>query len=230
MWFCRSLKGANVSGLCFQCTTTKSLELAIPLYLCIFVVAKAHATQTPLRYVKDVPSISELRHSRQSLAGASERMSRSGGCPYPGGPPQQQNNARRQRPRSRNNNLPRPGSRYSLADSTHTLNRDYEESNWTDHDMDIYMARNPTTRGGLVPLWCSDDDRCYCCGCYYCCPGVKFDGTLKLLHYGANFVLVAAVWPALFFGVVRRLTRRFSRCVHEKNSFFLVILSSRSSD
>uniref|UniRef100_A0ABD2XEQ8 LRRCT domain-containing protein n=1 Tax=Trichogramma kaykai TaxID=54128 RepID=A0ABD2XEQ8_9HYME len=98
----------------------------------------------------------DLRHSRQSLASRN-----GGGCPYPGGPGSQ-SSARRQRPRSRTNNnqhhqqqqqhLPRPGSRYSLAESTHTLNRDYEESNWTDHDMDIYMARNPTTRGGLVPL------------------------------------------------------------------------------
>ncbi|XP_057327727.1 leucine-rich repeat and fibronectin type-III domain-containing protein 3 [Microplitis mediator] len=105
----------------------------------------------------------ELRQSRQSLAAASDRMSRNG---YPGNtnmPPHA--SARRQRPRSRNRTIepsshqqqqqqpppPRPGSRYSLADSTHTLNN-YEESNWTDHDMDIYMSRNPTTRSGLVPL------------------------------------------------------------------------------
>ncbi|XP_074097350.1 leucine-rich repeat and fibronectin type-III domain-containing protein hattifattener isoform X2 [Cotesia typhae] len=103
----------------------------------------------------------ELRQSRQSLAAASDRMSRNG---YPGNnnlPPHA--SARRQRPRSRNRTMepshqqqqqpppPRPGSRYSLADSTHTLNN-YEESNWTDHDMDIYMSRNPTTRSGLVPL------------------------------------------------------------------------------
>lgn len=45
-------------------------------------------------------------------------------------------------------------SRYSTAGSTHTLNNYCDTSdNWTDHDMDIYMARNPTTRNGLVPLW-----------------------------------------------------------------------------
>ncbi|XP_034475142.1 uncharacterized protein LOC117782223 isoform X2 [Drosophila innubila] len=44
-------------------------------------------------------------------------------------------------------------SRYSTAGSTHTLNNYCDTSdNWTDHDMDIYMARNPTTRNGLVPL------------------------------------------------------------------------------
>lgn len=63
----------------------------------------------------------------------------------------------RQRPRSRNRDQPvvgRPGSRYSTAGSTHTLNNYCGDTsdNWTDHDMDIYMARNPTTRGGLVPL------------------------------------------------------------------------------
>jgi len=43
--------------------------------------------------------------------------------------------------------------RYSQAGSTHTLNNYCDTSdNWTDHDMDIYMARNPTTRNGLVPL------------------------------------------------------------------------------
>ncbi|XP_034945639.1 leucine-rich repeat and fibronectin type-III domain-containing protein 3 isoform X2 [Chelonus insularis] len=94
----------------------------------------------------------ELRQSRQSLAAASDRMSRNG---FPGNNLPPHASARRQRPRSRNRtmeqNPPRPGSRYSLADSTHTLNN-YDESNWTDHDMDIYMARNPTTRSGLVPL------------------------------------------------------------------------------
>lgn len=44
-------------------------------------------------------------------------------------------------------------SRYSLAGSTHTLNNYCDTSdNWTDHDMEIYMARNATTRNGLVPL------------------------------------------------------------------------------
>ena len=43
---------------------------------------------------------------------------------------------------------------YSTAGSTHTLNNYCDTSdNWTDHDMDIYMARNATTRNGLVPLW-----------------------------------------------------------------------------
>ncbi|XP_034183932.1 leucine-rich repeat and fibronectin type-III domain-containing protein hattifattener [Osmia lignaria lignaria] len=95
---------------------------------------------------------SELRQSRQSLAGASDRMSRTNFSPshMPS-----HSSARRQRPRSCSRNLeqnpPRPSSRYSIADSTHTLNN-YEENNWTDHDMDIYMARNPTTRTGLMPL------------------------------------------------------------------------------
>lgn len=96
--------------------------------------------------------VAELRQSRQSLAAASDRMSRSN---FSGNHLPPHSSARRQRPRSRNRTLepnpPRPGSRYSLADSTHTLNN-YDENNWTDHDMDIYMARNPTTRGGLVPL------------------------------------------------------------------------------
>ncbi|CAL7949251.1 unnamed protein product [Xylocopa violacea] len=95
---------------------------------------------------------SELRQSRQSLAAASDRMSRTNFSPshMPS-----HSSSRRQRPRSCNRTLeqnpPRPGSRYSIADSTHTLNN-YEENNWTDHDMDIYMARNPTTRTGLMPL------------------------------------------------------------------------------
>ncbi|XP_076667459.1 leucine-rich repeat and fibronectin type-III domain-containing protein hattifattener [Andrena cerasifolii] len=94
----------------------------------------------------------ELRQSRQSLTAASDRMSRTNFSPshMP-----QHTSSRRQRPRSCNRTLeqnpPRPGSRYSIADSTHTLNN-YEENNWTDHDMDIYMARNPTTRTGLMPL------------------------------------------------------------------------------
>lgn len=48
-----------------------------------------------------------------------------------------------------------PPHSYSTAGSTHTLNNYCDTSdNWTDHDMDIYMARNPTTRngGGMVPL------------------------------------------------------------------------------
>ncbi|XP_046465313.1 uncharacterized protein haf [Neodiprion pinetum] len=100
-----------------------------------------------------ISSRPELRQSRQSLAAASDRLSRAS---FPTNQAHQPHtSARRQRPRSRNRTLeqdpPRPGSRYSLADSNHTL-KNYEENNWTDHDMDIYMARNPTTRGGLVPL------------------------------------------------------------------------------
>ncbi|XP_033195282.2 leucine-rich repeat and fibronectin type-III domain-containing protein hattifattener isoform X2 [Bombus vancouverensis nearcticus] len=95
---------------------------------------------------------SELRQSRQSLAAASDRISRTNFSPSHVPP---HSSSRRQRPRSCNRTLeqnpPRPGSRYSIADSTHTLNN-YEENNWTDHDMDIYMARNPTTRTGLMPL------------------------------------------------------------------------------
>ncbi|KAH8402529.1 hypothetical protein KR222_006138 [Zaprionus bogoriensis] len=142
-----------------------------------------------------VNSRPELRQSRQSLAAASERMSRAsyagsihgagggsgvggGGVPGmvggagslmgmsglvgPGGPASiASSNARRSRPRSRSRDQlntthihnHRPGSRYSTAGSTHTLNNYCDTSdNWTDHDMDIYMARNPTTRNGLVPL------------------------------------------------------------------------------
>lgn len=62
---------------------------------------------------------------------------------------------RRSRPRSRSRDRHHRGSssRYSTGGSTHTLNNYCDNSdNWTDHDMDIYMARNPTTRNGLVPL------------------------------------------------------------------------------
>ncbi|KPU73955.1 uncharacterized protein Dana_GF15849, isoform C [Drosophila ananassae] len=141
-----------------------------------------------------VNSRPELRQSRQSLAAASERMSRAsyagsihgggggggngvnggvaGGLPVTslmamsgmvggGGPASIASSARRSRPRSRSRDQlntthihnHRPGSRYSQAGSTHTLNNYCDTSdNWTDHDMDIYMARNPTTRNGLVPL------------------------------------------------------------------------------
>ncbi|XP_069677664.1 uncharacterized protein haf isoform X2 [Periplaneta americana] len=99
----------------------------------------------------------ELRQSRQSLAATSDHMSR---MSYPTSHQHHQpsvTSSRRQRPRSRTRDhqsgLQRPGSRYSTAGSTHTLNNYCDTSdNWTDHDMDIYMARNPTTRGGLVPL------------------------------------------------------------------------------
>ncbi|XP_055371776.1 probable serine/threonine-protein kinase DDB_G0278509 isoform X2 [Condylostylus longicornis] len=110
-----------------------------------------------------VNSRPELRQSRQSLAAASERMSRASyaGSIHGGGPQSIASSTRRSRPRSRSRdhlNGPhihshRPGSRYSTAGSTHTLNNYCDTSdNWTDHDMDIYMARNPTTRNGLVPL------------------------------------------------------------------------------
>ena len=114
-----------------------------------------------------VNSPQELRHSRQSLA-VSDRMSR---VSYPASHATHHQpsvaSSRRQRPRSRTResttnqslahshapSMTRPGSRYSAAGSTHTLNNYCDTSdNWTDHDMDIYMARNPTTRTGLVPL------------------------------------------------------------------------------
>lgn len=96
----------------------------------------------------------DLRQSRQSLSMQSERMSSRMAPHHMQGPhslmPQQN---RRSRPRSRSRDHTRPGSRYSTAGSTHTLNNYCDNSdNWTDHDMDIYMARNPTTRNGLVPL------------------------------------------------------------------------------
>lgn len=58
---------------------------------------------------------------------------------------------RRARPRSRSHHR----SHYSTAGSIHTLSNycaENTDGNWTDHDMDIYMARNPTAHGGLVPL------------------------------------------------------------------------------
>lgn len=57
---------------------------------------------------------------------------------------------RRQRSKSRDREQQRAGSRMSHAGSTHSLTG-YDTDNWTDHDMDIYMARNPT-KGGLVQL------------------------------------------------------------------------------
>ncbi|KAL1124192.1 hypothetical protein AAG570_001962 [Ranatra chinensis] len=79
-----------------------------------------------------VNSRPELRQSRQSLA-VSDRMSR-----------------QHQRRRSRTSR-----DQHHHSHSTHTLNYCPGDTsdNWTDHDIDIYMARNPTTaRGGLVPL------------------------------------------------------------------------------
>ncbi|XP_062706541.1 uncharacterized protein LOC109416537 isoform X5 [Aedes albopictus] len=123
----------------------------------------------PSNLVNSRPDLAsaELRQSRQSLAAASERMSRASyaGSIVHGGPAHSiASSTRRTRPRSRSRDQlngthvhthqHRPGSRYSTAGSTHTLNNYCDTSdNWTDHDMDIYMARNPTTRnGGMVPL------------------------------------------------------------------------------
>lgn len=95
-------------------------------------------------------TFSDLRQSRQSLAMQPERMS----ARMPSHPAHSvASSSRRSRPRSRSRDHHRPSSRYSTAGSTHTLNNYCDNSdNWTDHDMDIYMARNPTTRNGLVPL------------------------------------------------------------------------------
>ncbi|XP_065081077.1 leucine-rich repeat and fibronectin type-III domain-containing protein 3 [Ochlerotatus camptorhynchus] len=123
----------------------------------------------PSNLVNSRPDLAsaELRQSRQSLAAASERMSRASyaGSIVHGGPAHSiASSTRRTRPRSRSRDQlngahvhthqHRPGSRYSTAGSTHTLNNYCDTSdNWTDHDMDIYMARNPTARnGGMVPL------------------------------------------------------------------------------
>ncbi|KAL9707341.1 hypothetical protein quinque_010859 [Culex quinquefasciatus] len=120
-----------------------------------------------------VNSRPELRQSRQSLAAASERMSRAsyagsivhGGGGGGGGQAQSiASSTRRTRPRSRSRDQlngaahvhthqHRPSSRYSTAGSTHTLNNYCDTSdNWTDHDMDIYMARNATARNGGMRL------------------------------------------------------------------------------
>ncbi|XP_022127855.2 leucine-rich repeat and fibronectin type III domain-containing protein 1-like protein [Pieris rapae] len=90
-------------------------------------------------------SRTDLRQSRQSLGAASERASRLSLSGAAGGATSGTAGSRR-RPRSRS----RPASRYSVG----SLGLGYCDTsdNWTDHDMDIYMARNPTTRGGLVPL------------------------------------------------------------------------------
>ncbi|XP_045511161.1 vasorin [Colias croceus] len=90
-------------------------------------------------------SRTDLRQSRQSLGAASERASRLSLSGAAGGVTSGTAGSRR-RPRSRS----RPASRYSVG----SIGLGYCDTsdNWTDHDMDIYMARNPTTRGGLVPL------------------------------------------------------------------------------
>ncbi|CAH0557758.1 unnamed protein product [Brassicogethes aeneus] len=94
----------------------------------------------------------DLRQSRQSLAMQSDRMSSRMQAHH--APAHSiASSTRRSRPRSRSRDHHRPSSRYSQTGSTHTLNNYCDNSdNWTDHDMDIYMARNPTTRNGLVPL------------------------------------------------------------------------------
>ncbi|XP_044266891.1 leucine-rich repeat transmembrane protein FLRT1 [Tribolium madens] len=98
-----------------------------------------------------ITSRQDLRQSRQSLTMQSDRLSTRG--PSHHGPTHSVASSRRSRPRSRSRDYNRPSSRYSTAGSTHTLNNYCDNSdNWTDHDMDIYMARNPTTRNGLVPL------------------------------------------------------------------------------
>lgn len=102
-------------------------------------------TKPPL-IVKHNAFSADLRQSRQSLASASRI-----GYPATHGHAHQA----RARSSSRQHDAlhPRPGSRFSTAGSTHTLNNYCDNSdNWTDHDMDIYMARNPTTRNGFVPL------------------------------------------------------------------------------
>lgn len=58
----------------------------------------------------------------------------------------QRSDRRRQRSKSRE----RAESRLSHAGSSHSLTG-YDTDGWTDHDMDIYVARNPT-RNGLVQL------------------------------------------------------------------------------
>ncbi|KAF7266261.1 leucine-rich repeat and fibronectin type-III domain-containing protein hattifattener isoform X2 [Rhynchophorus ferrugineus] len=119
-------------------------------------------SQRPRMYNMDQPpslddmrshfSGKNLRQSRQSLSMQPERASTR--MPSHAGPAHSvTSSTRRSRPRSRSRDHHRPSSRYSTAGSTHTLNNYGDNSdNWTDHDMDIYMARNPTTRNGLVPL------------------------------------------------------------------------------
>ncbi|CRK93334.1 CLUMA_CG006875, isoform A [Clunio marinus] len=109
-----------------------------------------------------VSSRPELRQSRTSLAAASERVSRASYAgSYHGGPNSVTSSTRRTRPRSRSRDQlngvhlhsNRPSSRFSTNGSVHNLSNCYDTSdNWTDNDMEIYMARNATARTGLVPL------------------------------------------------------------------------------
>ncbi|XP_059472788.1 vasorin isoform X3 [Neocloeon triangulifer] len=110
----------------------------------------------------------DLRQSRQSLAAPSERMSRVG-SPQRRPPSAQQGSRTRSRSRESLSYMEqtmegsRPASRCSSALHRHhhthlragTNTSGYDTSdNWTDHDMDIYMARNPTrgSRNSLVRL------------------------------------------------------------------------------
>ncbi|KAL7636493.1 UNVERIFIED_CONTAM: hypothetical protein RMT77_013268 [Armadillidium vulgare] len=106
----------------------------------------AHAAQfaSPLSLSRP-----DLRLSRQSLAHPQF------GAGYPhfsnGGLISRATSQRSERRRSsRSKSRERTNSRLSHAGSSHSLTG-YDTDGWTDHDMDIYMARNPT-RGGLVQL------------------------------------------------------------------------------
>ena len=90
----------------------------------------------------------DLRLSRQSLT-----ASQFGGSISQfnqGGRVSRAASQRSDRRRSRSKSRDRASSRLSHAGSSHSLTG-YDTDGWTDHDMDIYMARNPT-RGGLVQL------------------------------------------------------------------------------
>ncbi|XP_076028865.1 leucine-rich repeat and fibronectin type-III domain-containing protein hattifattener isoform X2 [Oratosquilla oratoria] len=94
----------------------------------------------------------DLRLSRQSLTASQYPGQASFGIPAMAANPSiarvpsQRSERRRHRSKSRE----RSSSRMSRAGSTNSLTG-YDTDGWTDHDMDIYMARNPT-RGGLVQL------------------------------------------------------------------------------
>lgn len=122
-----------------------------------YILIPLEQTQLESKRIKKIYLIysgyySDLRQSRQSLAMQSDRISRNSHHQH--APTHSiTSSTRRSRPRSRSRDHHRGSSRYSTGGSTHTLNNYCDNSdNWTDHDMDIYMARNPTTRNGLVPL------------------------------------------------------------------------------
>jgi hypothetical protein len=114
----------------------------------------------------------ELRQSRQSLAAPSDHLGPRAGPPSRRSSVQQQPSRARSRSRESLSYLEqhevsaasRPASRCSSAMHRHhqhthlragTNTSGYDTSdNWTDHDMDIYMARNPTrgSRNSLVRL------------------------------------------------------------------------------